>query len=55
MSPATWWLPLPPSGPPRTVADYDIPDPYRRDDAAYELAATLVYDACDRIAKALDG
>lgn len=37
------------------LGDYDIPDPYRRDDATYQLASTLMYDACERIAKALDG
>lgn len=33
--------------------DYDIPDPYRRTDADHHLAATLMSDAVERIAKGL--
>jgi protein-tyrosine phosphatase len=33
--------------------DYDIPDPYGRDDAAYALAAELMTTAVERIAKGL--
>lgn len=35
--------------------DYDIPDPYRRTDEDHRLAATLMYDAVDRIAQGLIG
>jgi hypothetical protein len=33
--------------------DYDIPDPFRQSDAAHELAARLMHDAVDRIARGL--
>jgi protein-tyrosine phosphatase len=35
------------------VADYDIPDPFRRTDAEHEAAAALARDAVDVIAPAL--
>lgn len=34
--------------------DYDIPDPYGRDEAAYAHVAELMTDAVERIAKGLD-
>lgn len=35
--------------------DYDVPDPYRRGDEAHALAAKLMAEAVDRIAKGLTG
>ena len=35
------------------LSDYDIPDPHRRGEAANALAASLMADAVDRIAKGL--
>lgn len=34
--------------------DYDVPDPHRRGEEAHELAARLMADAVERIAKVLD-
>jgi protein-tyrosine phosphatase len=33
--------------------DYDIPDPFRQSDEAHELAARLMHDAVERIARGL--
>jgi protein-tyrosine phosphatase len=33
--------------------DYDIPDPFRQSDEAHELAARLMHDAVERIARVL--
>lgn len=37
------------------LADYDIPDPYRRGDDAHRLAAEMMEKAVGRIASGLDG